>query len=146
MNGNPIISRGTLYMVTDWHPLSRVFVPDAFICLNSTTTPLEVPEKCEPLRSCRTGLDKDLIEIAFFLWKRIELTNCLSYYYVILVICHFYFYNIFLSLRCDPNIMSSGFRDACWYCCVGPWYIEAGERERCVWLIFRAMLQQHIVT
>lgn len=35
VNGNPIISRGTLYMVTDRHPLSRVFVPDAFICLQT---------------------------------------------------------------------------------------------------------------
>lgn len=35
VNGNPITSRGTLYTVTDRHPLSRVFVPDAFICLQT---------------------------------------------------------------------------------------------------------------
>lgn len=81
VNGNPIISRGTLHMVTDRHPLSRVFVCFHML-IDSTTTPLEVPEKYEPLCSCRTGLDKDLIEIALL----------------------------------------------------------------CVWLIFRAMLQQHVVT
>lgn len=119
VNGNCYIQRHPLHCYWSAPTLQAICIRS----LVSTTTPLEVPEKCQVLFcSCnRTGQGLD--------------RNCLfllSYYYVILV---------FSFSWCDPNILCSGFIEACWCCCVG----REGGRECCAWLIF-VMLLQHIVT